>query len=529
QKKGSPLATEYAAAVQRAEANARVLSKAGDYPLLGGGDVNLYSLFVERAQGLVKPQGVVALLTPSGIAADKGASVFFRSIATTRRLAGLFDFENRKGLFPDVDSRFKFCTLLFGGAARRFDVTRCAFYLHGLDELAAPGRQLEMTADDFALMNPNTGAAPIFRAQRDLEITRAVYRRHPVLVRHGEVTESLGRLPDQRAWPVTYTTLFHMTNDSGRFQNAESLRKQGFGPSELGRWRRGDEEALPLYEGKMVQMFDHRAADVTVNAENLHRAAQPSPIRNAEKVDPARLPAPQYWVVDEADGLLGREWALGFKEITAPTNMRTMISAMLPNAAFGNKLPLLLIPDVDSASAARMAALLCANLNALAFDFVLRRKLQGQTINWFILEQLSVIAAATFDSPLSAPFAARMRETGLMNGHHPSPTVADFVIPQVLALSYTAHDLAPFARDLGYVDAQGQVLPPFTWDDEDRRRRLAALDALFFHLYGLGEDDAAYVMDTFPIVRQQDEATFGRYRTKDDVLALLRLMPAPAG
>ena len=90
-----------------------------------------------------------------------------------------------------------------------------------------------------------------------------------------------------------------------------------------------------------------------------------------------------------------------------------------------------------------------------------------------------------------------------------------------VALSYTAHDLAPFARDLGYVDAQGQVLPPFVWNDEDRRRRLAALDALFFYLYGLGLEDAAYVMDTFPIVRQQDIAAFGRYRTQDDVLALM--------
>ena len=104
------------------------------------------------------------------------------------------------------------------------------------------------------------------------------------------------------------------------------------------------------------------------------------------------------------------------------------------------------------------------------------------------------------------------------------PRIADFVIPQVLALSYTAHDLAPFARDLGYVDAQGEVLPPFTWNDEDRRRRMAALDALFFHLYGLGTDDAGYVMDTFTIVREQDEAAFGRYRSKDDVLALLTLL-----
>ena len=112
----------------------------------------------------------------------------------------------------------------------------------------------------------------------------------------------------------------------------------------------------------------------------------------------------------------------------------------------------------------------------------------------------------------------------LMNGHHPVPTVADFVVPQVLALTYTAHDMAPFARDLGYVDAAGQVLPPFVWNDEERRTRLAALDALFFWLYGINAGDAAYILDTFPSVREQDTKAFGSYRTKADVLERLGLL-----
>ena len=69
--------------------------------------------------------------------------------------------------------------------------------------------------------------------------------------------------------------------------------------------------------------------------------------------------------------------------------------------------------------------------------------------------------------------------------------------------------LAPFARDLGYDGA------PFIWDDEDRRHLRARLDALYFHLYGLSRDDAAYVMDTFPIVRREDEKRFGKYRTRE--------------
>jgi hypothetical protein len=105
--------------------------------------------------------------------------------------------------------------------------------------------------------------------------------------------------------------------------------------------------------------------------------------------------------------------------------------------------------------------------------------------------------------------------------------VADFVLPQVLALTYTAHDMAPFARDMGYVDDAGEVLPPLVWNEEERRARLAALDALFFYLYGLDANDAAYMLDTFPIVSEHDHKAFGCYRTKDDVLKLLGLFFKP--
>ena len=91
----------------------------------------------------------------------------------------------------------------------------------------------------------------------------------------------------------------------------------------------------------------------------------------------------------------------------------------------------------------------------------------------------------------------------------------------VLRLTYTAHDMAPFARDLGYGG------PPFVWDDEERRHLRARLDALYFHLYGLDRADAGYILNTFPIVRRQDEAHFdGRYRTKELILAYMNALAA---
>ena len=530
---GDPLAADYELAAQRADDAARIARSCGDYPLLSSGDINIYSLFVERASHVIKPDGIVGLLTPSGIAADKGAARFFRSIATTGRLAALFDFENKKVFFPDIHASFKFCSLVFAGKARTFPHARCAFYLHAVAEMAPPDlpedadtttrmaatRIIELSADDFRAVNPNTGTAPIFRNALDAALTTRIYRTHPVLVQHtfDVLRDPLTRraetgpdgqpLPDpdrvtgeDRLYPVRYCTMFHMTNDSGLFKRADELQAEGWYPVAGGHWKKGDAVMLPLYEGKMVQAYDHRAAGVTVNPENLHRPAQPFETTDAQHRDPSFVPPPQFWVADaEVAAQLSTSWILGFKHVSAPTNVRTMIAAICPRAGFGNSMPLLAHDSADVS----VVPLLLANLNSMAMDFVLRQKLQGQNLNWFIVEQLSLIAPAVYGQPLG------------------TTTIGDFVRGEVLRLSYTAHDLAPFARDLGYGGA------PFEWDAEDRRHRMARLDALYFNLYGLTRNEAAYVLDTFPIVREHDEAEFdGRYRTRELVMGYMAALAA---
>jgi hypothetical protein len=96
--------------------------------------------------------------------------------------------------------------------------------------------------------------------------------------------------------------------------------------------------------------------------------------------------------------------------------------------------------------------------------------------------------------------------------------LADFVSDRVLELTYTAHDMAGFAEDMGYVDEDGEVREPFEWDEERRLHLRCQLDALYFHLYDLDREDAAYILDTFPIVREHDERDYGHYRTKDLIL-----------
>ena len=490
-KQGSSLAAEFDAAKARSDNLGCLIRESGHYPLLGGGDINLYSLFVERALSLVKPDGFVGLLTPSGIYADKTAARFFQSVSTKGRVSGLFDFENKKIFFKDVHASFKFCALILGGEERQFERTECAFFLHDMQAIRDEDRCFPLTPDDFMRVNPNTGTAPIFRTRRDADITRRIYERHPVLV-----DRSGGK--ERKVWPVKYVRMFDMTNDSHHFRTAAQLNDEGFYPVAGNRWKRGEELYLPLYEGKMVQAFDHRAASVVVNPANLNRPAQPRETTIAEHANPDWLPEHQYWVpASECGWTSGANWVLGFKEITAPTNARTFIAALFPAVGFGNKVPILKPETAD-----RNEWLLAANLNAIPFDFVTRQKVQGQTLNLFIVEQLPVIASADYDRPFG------------------DKTARDLVRDHVLRLTYTAHDMVPFARDIGYDG------PPFIWDEEDRRHLRARLDALYFHLYGLDREDATYVLSTFPIIRREDKKQFGRYRTRDLILAYMSALVA---
>ena len=153
EKAADPLAEEFAEASARAAFAAHMARASGDYPLLSGGDVNLYSLFVERAMTLVNPHGMVGLLTPSGIASDKTAAKFFKGVATEGRLRALYDFENKKVFFPDVHASFKFCVFV-ASSSPSGKPAKCAFYLHNVAELDDPKRCFPLTAQDFALVNP---------------------------------------------------------------------------------------------------------------------------------------------------------------------------------------------------------------------------------------------------------------------------------------------------------------------------------------------------------------------------------------
>src|SRR5205807_3850987 len=129
-------------------------------------------------------------------------------------------------------------------------------------------------------------------------------------------------------------------------------------------------------------------------------------------------------------------------------------------------------------------------------DYCTRRKLGGVNLNFFVCRQLPMLPPTA--APRDCPWTAG--------------SIADWLLPRVLELIYTAWDLEPFARDCGYDG------PPFRWDEERRFRLRCELDAAYFHLYGIERDDVDYIMETFPIVKRKDEKEFGEFRTKRVIL-----------
>ncbi|HXG08673.1 MAG TPA: DNA methyltransferase [Gemmataceae bacterium] len=520
---------------RKAEGESHFVRHSGRYPLCGRGDVNTYALFAETNRMLINTRGRAGFIIQSDIATGDTYKEFFADLLAKRQLVSFYDFVNTEGLFPNIHRTHPhFCLITLSGQAiaRPADF---AFWNTNTGHLHEEERHFTLTAKDLELLNPNTRTCPIFRSRRDAELTKAIYRRVPVLLREGVGNRESG-IGEGNPWGVTFLRMFDMANDSALFlTQPHSPTPDSPLPT--------PHSLLPLYEAKMLHQFDHRWAT--------YENGETRDVRDAEKEDPHFQVQPRYWVpakeVEERlAGKWDRRWLLGWRDITNTTNERTVIASILPRVGCGDTV-LLMLPDVENRL---LLAMPWANLNSFVADFVARQKVGGTHLKYHVFKQLPVLPPAVYEQP--CPWGgneAGNRESGVGNrggngesaraasGEVSSPTpysplptpystpysplptpyspnLADWLLPRVLELVYTAWDLQPFAEDCGYAG------PPFRWNPERRFLLRCELDAAFFHLYGISRDDAAYILDTFPIVRRKDEERYGEYRTKRVILEI---------
>ena len=459
------LFAEFLAAKRGAEAASLFAHDAGRYPLTGVGDVNTYALFAESFAQLVAAHGRAGFIVPTGIATDDSTKAFFAAQTQNGQLVSLYDIENRDAIFPSVHRSYKFCLLTLGATP----AAEFVCFASQVIQLTDPRRRFSLSPKDFALINPNTLTCPVFRSERDAELTKKIYRITAVLLRDkGEVSNP---------WGIRFhTRLIHMAEDSHLFLGSP-------------------QEGLPVYEAKMIHQFDHRWA--SYSRDGISQEVSDLSKSNAEFVVSARYSVDEH---ELGKRLLERNWhhnwLIGWRNIARSTDERTLIATVLPKYPIGHSIPLLFLETVGE-----KAACFIANLSTLVLDFVVRQKVGGTNMTLEYVKQFPVLPPS------------RYQEEDL-----------EFIVPRVLELSYTAIDLQPWAEHLGYDG------PPFPWSPDRRAQLRAELDAYYARLYGLTRDELRYILDpadvmgddypseTFRVLKNKEMREFGEYRTRRLVL-----------
>ena len=97
-------------------------------------DLNLYKLFIEKSYAQLDKNGLCGFVIPSGIYSDLGSKGLREMLFHNTEIKSLYSFINRKRIFEDVDSRFKFCLIVFvrGGSTNKF---LASFYLEDISAL----------------------------------------------------------------------------------------------------------------------------------------------------------------------------------------------------------------------------------------------------------------------------------------------------------------------------------------------------------------------------------------------------------
>jgi hypothetical protein len=457
----------------------------GRFPLAGRGDVNTYALFAELFSSATKHYGRAGIVVPTGLITDLSTSAFFADLVSSRRLIRSLAFDNQRRVFPGVHPDTPFTLLTIGTTTGPADF---AAYLLLEPDISDRRRYYKLSEADIARINPNSMTAPVFRSAYDAELTTRIQARVPVLV-----NESANE--DGDPWGFDYMTkMFDMADSSGEFLTDPELREVS-ATKTRNLWNSGTGESfLPLYEAKMIHLFDHRWA--TFEGKDARDVTE------SEKVNPDFEPQPRYWIPNRrVSGRISEKgwnhkWLMGWRDITNATNERTVIASFYPAYAIGHT-----IRNMFVKATPRLATAFYGGLCSLVLDYVARQKVGGTHLTVEVLKQLPVIPPS-----------------------HYSERDIDFITLRVLELVYTSHSMAQLAEDVGFNG------PPFGWDEDRRALFRAELDAWYARAYGVTRDELRYILDpadvmgadypseTFRVLKNNEMRQYGEYRTQRLVL-----------
>jgi hypothetical protein len=399
-----------------------------------GKDVNLYKLFLEQCLNLLRDKGECGIVIPSGIYSDLGAKKLRESLFNETQITGLFCFENRKEIFEGVHRSFKFIILTFekGGKTESFP-TR--FMRHDVSELGN-----FPTPDDIRLdiplirkLSPDSLSIMEFKGDIDVQIAKKMLY-HPLL------GESISN-----TWNLELHREFNMTDDAFLFHKDKG------------------EGMLPLYEGKMIHQFTHQFAESRYWVNE--KEARQSLLKKSEH--------------DIGQVLNYQNFRLCYRDVASSTNIRTMISTIIPPNIFTGNTLFIAKPVMELSNLVFASAI----LNSFPSDFLIRKKVTSHN-NIFYVYQLPVPRLQKGDRWF------------------------DEIVERAAKLICTTPEFDELAQEVGLGSHKNGVT-----NEVERGKFRAELDGMIAHIYGLTEEEFAYILTTFPIVKEPvKQAALNAYR-----------------
>jgi hypothetical protein len=475
----------------------------------GSADLNLYKGFLEQVHALLRMEGRLGFIVPSGLYSDHGTGGLRQLFLDRCRWEWLFSFINWNKIFPPIYYRFKFNALVVqkGGTTKAVNT---AFVRTRLEDWErAEVLATTYTRAQVERFSPRSKAIFEIQSQRDLQILEKIYANSVLL---GDDSSD--------GWGIKYATEFHMTNDSKLFPPRPKWEADGYRPDEYSRWLQGDwrpigelwaelgvkplpegdrrcaqppydtllipradipagvilsreadawvredrvgDVALPLYEGRMIDQFDFSCKG-WVSGKG--RTAVWNPISPDRK-----YVSPQF-LMSSSDALNAIEKRLdqprlSFIDVASATNARTAIGTLIARIPCGGSAPTL---TLRSASVNQLLQLL-AIFNSIVADFVFRFQVGGLHLKPYHLESTPVPNAARLPSTLSTTCGSLA-------------LVSQYFAPEMLSVRNVLND-SPIESG-----PQRHALTP-----HERMRKAAVLNAVAAFVYGVDYHEMAFML-----------------------------------
>ncbi|MCZ7534445.1 MAG: N-6 DNA methylase [Acidimicrobiia bacterium] len=428
---------------------------------LGKGDLNIYRAFVEMALTSVRNGGIASQITPSGIYAGANNAAIRKELLDRFRILVLWGFDNSSGVwFPGVGLK-AFATYV--AERNRPEPTFAAgFGIASIDDLRAavespfdyPVKMIR-SIDDEALLIPE------IRPGIDAHVVAKLIANR----------ETFGQQNRDRGWHP-YRRELDMGNDAHLFTR--------------------DPNGLPVYEGRMVDFYDHRAKAYISGAG---RSSKWTPSLSSDSPD--KRVAPQYFLpAQDVPAKLEDSWKryrIGFLDVANPkSDARCLAAAVVPpDTVCGDKVPTISFEDGEE----WRYCIWLATANSIAMDYIARKQ---------------IVLKVSFTVMDGLPFPVINPDSG----------VGRALIDNALRLTCVSEDMDGFrAQVIKSADLSHNHGTPPAIEEASRAQLRAEIDAIVAReCFDLSRDEFEHILDDFTKLREREEKPppkgLGEYRTK---------------